>query len=173
MIKLEPFTASEFDTFISWIDSPDLLITIAGPMLKYPVTHEQLQKYLSDNKSLSFNVVDAEQNKVIGHAEIIAMGNGLYKLDKVLIGDKSIRGKGIGQQLMMELLKYSFNILGAEMVELNVFDWNVAGIRCYEKTGFSFNPGKQMTYPVGDEEWVALNMTYSRPKWSNRKTVAP
>lgn len=170
MIKIEPFTESSFDQFISWIDNPEILITIAGNYFSYPVTHEQLYKYLNDKTSIAFDVWD--ENKLIGHSEIIDMGNGLYKLDKVILGDKSIRGKGLGQQLMNELVKYSFEILNADVVELNVFDWNVAGIRCYEKTGFSFTPGKKMSFKVGELEWQALNMTIDKNKWFNQKTQA-
>jgi RimJ/RimL family protein N-acetyltransferase len=168
MIKIEPFTPSAFDDFISWIDTPEILVTIAGPYFTFPVTHDQLYKYLDDEKSIAFNVLN--ENKIIGHAEIINMGNGLYKLDKVII-DRNIRGKGIGQQLINALLEYSFDKLSAEIVELNVFDWNVAGIRCYEKTGFNFTPGKKMPFTVNGEEWVALNMTIDKNKWLNQKTA--
>jgi RimJ/RimL family protein N-acetyltransferase len=171
MIKIEPFTAAGFDRMISFIDSPETLVTIAGNYFSYPVTHEQLYKYLDDEKSTAFDVVDAATQQVIGHAEIINMGSGLYKLDKVIV-DKNIRGKGIGQQLINELLKYSFEVLKADIVELNVFDWNVAGIRCYEKTGFVFTPGKKMPFMVNGVEWVALNMTIDKNKWLNLKTQA-
>jgi RimJ/RimL family protein N-acetyltransferase len=171
MIKLEAFTPADFDRFTSWIDTPEILMTIAGPMLTYPLTHDQLQKYLDDKKSVKFNVVDTEEGKVIGHAEIITMGDGLYKLDKVIIGDRAIRGKGIGVQLMKALLEYSFEVLGAEIVELNVFDWNIAGIKCYEKAGFVFNPSKQMNFQMGNENWVALNMTYDKEKWFDQKDI--
>jgi len=50
-----------------------------------------------------------------------------------LIGDISNRGKGIGQQVIDELLKFSFGKIGVREVELNVYDWNIAGIKCYEK----------------------------------------
>lgn len=164
MIKLELFKPSDFDTFISLLDNQEILIAIAGTYFSYPVTHEQLQKYLDDKTSIAFNVLD--NDTIIGHAEIIDMGNGLYKLDKVII-DQKIRGKGYGQQLINALLEYSFEKLNAAIVELNVYDWNVAGIRCYEKTGFTFNPEKKFATKTGDIEWVALNMTIDKNKWIN------
>src|SRR5688572_20413739 len=150
-IKIQPFTPASFDRFIAFVNSPEILITIAGPYFSYPVSHEQLYRYLDDEKSTAFDVIDLASQQLIGHAEIINMGGGLYKLDKVIV-DKNIRGKGIGQQLINELLKYSFETLNAEIVELNVFDWNVAGIRCYEKTGFVFTPGKKMSFMVNGVE---------------------
>ena len=40
-------------------------------------------------------------------------------------------------------------------------------IRCYEKTGFAFNPEKKFSTKTGDIEWVALNMTIDKNKWIN------
>ena len=167
MIRLEPFTESDFYTFISWVDNEELLITIAGTVFSYPLTIEQLQTYLEDKNSHSFNIVDVSQGKVIGHAEIILSGHNTFKIDKLIIGDKSNRGKGIGQEVIIELLAYSFVDLGAKTVELNVFDWNIGGIRCYEKCGFVMNPQKQATFQVGDKNWIAINMTIEKVDWEN------
>ena len=162
MITLTTFTAADFDQFITWIDSNELLITIAGSYFSYPLTKEQLQKYLLDEKSYSFNITDTDANIVIGHAELINMGNDLYKIDKLIIGDKNQRGKGTGEKVMQLLVKYAFEKLNASTVELNVFDWNTSAIRCYEKTGFVINPAKSATYKAGDKEWLALNMMINK-----------
>ena len=170
MIELTPFKPSDFDRFISWIDSKELLITIAGTVLTYPLTTDQLHTYLNDSKSISFNVVDIIQSKTIGHAEIIRTGIGTCKLDKILIGDKAIRGKGIGEELMNELLDYSFGKLDINEVELYVYDWNIAGIKCYEKVGFVINPDKIQTTNLDNIEWTALNMTIDRNKWEEKSS---
>jgi RimJ/RimL family protein N-acetyltransferase len=169
LIQLTPFTESDFHTLISWVDSPELLLTIAGTDFTYPLTAEQLQVYLGGSKSHSFNIVDGSGDKVIGHAEIVSMGDGIFKIDKLLIGDKSIRGKGIGQAVINELLEYSFSTLKATMVELNVFDWNIGAIKCYEKCGFTINPKKRSTFKMGDENWLAINMTILEEEWEKRK----
>ena len=71
MISLIPFSESDFDLLISWIDSEELLITIAGTDLTYPLTHDQLSAYLSMETSHSFTIVDTALNKKVGHAEIV------------------------------------------------------------------------------------------------------
>jgi RimJ/RimL family protein N-acetyltransferase len=168
MIKLTVFGPTDFDKFISWIDSEDLLITIAGTVFSFPLTREQLQKYLEDEKSLSFNIVDPVDDNVIGHAEIVLSGEKMYKIDKLIIGDKSKRGKGTGQLVINALLDHAFAQLNAEIVELNVFDWNIAGIKCYEKCGFIMNPAKQATFRSGEETWTALNMLVKKEDWLNK-----
>jgi len=115
-LKLTPFQPSDFATFISWLDNEELLFQIAGKYFTFPVTEDHLQNYLADEKSIAFNVLDMKRNKIIGHAEIILLGNGLIKLDKVIIGDLSMRGKGLGGQLIEELLKYAFCELQATNV---------------------------------------------------------
>lgn len=165
MIRLEPFKESDFNTFIRWIDSKELLVQIAGLVFTYPPTHDQLQKYLDDKKSHAFNIVDTMSNKIIGHSEIIVVNDMMCKLDKVIIGDPSARGKGIGLQIMQELLKHSFEKLNAQIVELNVYDWNIAGLKCYEKAGFTLNPDKKQLTQLEGVTWTALNMIIHREKW--------
>lgn len=165
MIKLSPFEPSDFNQFISWIDSEELLITIAGPYFTYPLTPSQLQNYLADKNSFSFNIIDTSQNKTIGHAEIILAGDGICKLDKVLVGDVSDRGKGICGLIIKELLDHSFEKLDAKEVELNVFDWNIAGIKCYTKAGFTFNEQKIYSMQVNGKTWTVKNMRIDKDKW--------
>lgn len=171
MIKLSPFEPSDFNKFISWIDSEELLITFAGTYFTYPLNTSQLQNYLDDKNSFSFNIVDIIQNKTIGHAEIILMGDGLCKLGKVLVGDISDRGKGIGGLIINELLEHSFEKLNAKEVELNVFDWNIAGIKCYKKAGFMFNEQKIYSMQVNGATWIAKNMRIDKEQWLKSKST--
>ena len=157
MIVLTPFKHEDFERLIRWIDSKELLVTIAGEDWTYPLTNGQLETYLDEAKSHSFNLYDPAQNTVIGHAEILVVSVGTCKIDKLLI-DPAQRGKGICQSAINCLLHYAFDNLAVHTVELNVFDWNIAAIRCYEKCGFEINPEKQSTFQMGDQQWVALNM---------------
>jgi RimJ/RimL family protein N-acetyltransferase len=142
------------------------LITIAGTLFSYPLTAAQLQTYFEDKNSYSFNIVDAKEEKIIGHAEIVVQDQNTCKIDKLIIGDQSNRGKGTGQEVIRKLLEYAFINLSAEKVELNVFDWNTAGIRCYEKCGFVMNPAKQELFRSGNDTWTALNMAIDKDDWA-------
>jgi len=169
MIQLTAFSPEDFDRFISWIDSEALLITIAGTVFSYPLTAAQLETYLADKNSYAFNIADVNEDKIIGHAEIIVQEENICKIDKLIIGDSSNRGKGRGQEVIRKLLEYAFTNLDAKTVELNVFDWNTAGIRCYEKCGFGMNPAKQALFRSGDDTWTALNMSIDKYTWNGIK----
>ena len=168
MIRLEPFSRKDFSRLISWVDSKELLITIAGDVFAFPLSTEQLQDYLEAENSYSFNIVDVEADITIGHAEILLSGKDMYKIDKLIIGEASNRGKGIGQQVIHILLTHCFDTLRAKMVELNVFDWNTRGIRCYKKCGFRFNADKKTIFRYDDRNWTALNMIIDKEGWVNK-----
>jgi RimJ/RimL family protein N-acetyltransferase len=171
MITLTPFQEKDFQRLIRWIDNPELLITIAGNVWSYPLTVVQLQRYLDDTKSYSFNIVETPQDIVVGHAEIILAGDGTCKIDKLLV-DASHRGKGFCPKIINALLTYAFDKLPVHTVELNVFDWNTAGIRCYERSGFSFNPEKKQLFPLDDKSWTAVNMSITKARFLSMGNVA-
>src|SRR3954447_11132106 len=108
MITLQPFTSNNFDTLISWIDSKETLMQFAGPDFIFPLTYDQLEKYLDNNCRVPFTVSDSSTNKVIGHAEIFLPDDNTAILCRILIGDKNNRGKGLGQQIVKQLLQIAF-----------------------------------------------------------------
>lgn len=165
MIRLEPFGPNDFDTVISWVDNEELLFTIAGTAFSYPLTHEQLLCYLDERESHSFMIVEAADNKPIGHAEIRLSGEKRCKIDKLLIGEGANRGKGIGKAVISQLLAFAFDKLEAGVVELYVFDWNKAGIRCYEQCGFVMNPEKHAWFQLGEKRWLALHMLIEKDQY--------
>ena len=169
MIKLVPFNSKDFADFISWIDNEELLVTIAGSAFSYPLSGEQLQNYLDLENSHSFTVIDGQQNKKIGHAEVVLSGENRYKIDKLIIGDQANRGKGYGEKVINELLNFSFQDLNALVVELNVFDWNIGAIQCYKKCGFNVNADSTTNFQVGNTKWTALNMTINRKDWDKKQ----
>lgn len=52
------------------------------------------------------------------------------------IGDKSMRGKGCGTDMIKVLLKICFDELDMEKVYLNAFSYNTGAVRLYERMGF-------------------------------------
>jgi RimJ/RimL family protein N-acetyltransferase len=63
------------------------------------------------------------------------------------------------------LLDFVFSKLDKIKVELNVFDWNVEAIKCYENVGFIINPNKKNERQIKNKIWTAINMTIDKPRW--------
>lgn len=168
MIQLEKFTEIDFERLLSWVDNEEMLVQFSGPIFKFPLTNEQLQKYITDENCIPFKVINIESAEVIGHSEIYKSENNMAKLCRIIIGNKKLRGKGIGKIIVNELVEYCFNNLNVEKVELNVYDWNKSAIKCYEKSGFEINPNKISQITVNGEIWISLNMLLEKNKWKNR-----
>lgn len=164
IIQLEKFDKESYDTFISWVDSAETLMQIAGPTLSFPLTKEQLDHSLADKNRFAYKVLDAGSNEMIGHGEIYVKEDSA-KLGKIFIGEPKYRGKGLGQQLVQKLLKIVFIDLKQTKAELNVFDWNTRAIRCYEKAGFVVNPSLKFERTVNGKSWTAINMVLEKEHW--------
>jgi RimJ/RimL family protein N-acetyltransferase len=168
MIRLAAFEKSDFDKLISWIDSEEMLMQFSGPAFTFPLNKEQLQNNLEDKKRVSYKVVDLATNNMIGYSEIYLLDKSSVLLGRIIIGDPEFRGKGLGQKIVKMLLEISFDELGFEKVELNVFDWNISAIRCYENAGFVTNPNKTYTREINGVAWTAVNMVIEKSSWKRK-----
>lgn len=157
MIELKPFELKDWQYLKKWISNESELIQFAGPIFSFPINEEQIKSYLSDSTRIVFKV-ETVDGKTIGMSEIMIENNHVVKLARILIGDKSMRGKGIGTELIHELTEYSFNKLKANKVILNVYSWNTGAIKCYQKVGFSQTDKPKEYVRVGDEEWKTIEM---------------
>lgn len=161
MIHLEKFSEPDFDRLISWIHSEEELIQFAGPVFSYPLTHSQLREYLTDEKRISFKVIDTNNDLVIGHAETYYSNIQSVKLCRILIGEKSFRGKGLGTKLINQLISMIQISNQIKLIELNVYQHNKSAIRCYEKCGFKINPEISKEIDVNGKVWKSVNMIYN------------
>ncbi len=170
MIKLEKFVLSDFKYLKNWLETEEELIQFAGPIFKFPLTKIQIKKYLEDNKRNVFRVLlnTGQGYQIIGMAELYNFSDSTNKIARVIIGKKSIRGKGIGTNLIKSLVKYSFEQDKKEYVSLNVYDWNIPAIQCYKKVGFTKTDSKPQITKIGRKQWKAIEMKISRTKVSSR-----
>lgn len=55
---------------------------------------------------------------------------------RIGIFDSNLHSKGIGTEVTKLLLEYGFTVCKWHRIDLKVLDYNLRGIRCYEKCGF-------------------------------------
>ena len=178
MIELKYFERSDFKQLITWIDSPAFLLQWGGPAFDYPLNDTQLEKYIENanhpnSETMVYKVVDHETGHIIGHISLgrIDRKNKSARVGKVLIGDRNSRGKGIGQQMIKEILKIAFDDLRLHRVSLGVFDFNASAITCYEKSGFVKEGLLRDTSKIGNEYWSMWEMSMLEHEWLEMKNV--
>ncbi|UKB81327.1 GNAT family N-acetyltransferase [Chryseobacterium sp. MEBOG07] len=156
MITLLPFTVEDVPLLISKITDERMLLQFAGPAYQFPLTEQQLETDLSDKNRTLFKITDQTGN-TMGHAQIF-LKEKTFLLGRILIWDENNRGKGYGEKVMQELLKYGFSHFDKETAELNVYDWNTGAIECYRKVGFAFDSDVKSEAKIDQETWISLNM---------------
>lgn len=172
MIKLEYFDQSDFDQLIDWIDSPSFLLQWGGPGFDYPLNHKQLEGYMENANheeadTLIYTVVSEETGEAIGHISLgkIDRTNRSARIGKVLVGSRQTRGKGIGRKMIKNVLRIAFEELNLHRVSLGVFDFNTAGIACYERSGFKKEALLRDTRKNGEEYWSLWEMGVLEGEW--------
>lgn len=160
MLGLQKFTPSDFKYLDRWIKTEEALVQFAGPLFQFPLTMEQIEDYLKDEKRNVFKVVleTDESEQSIGIAELYDFSESTNKIARVLIGDPSVRGKGIGTELIERLVQHSFENDHKQTVLLNVYDWNISAIKCYEKVGFVRTSKAPTITHVSGKEWKSVEM---------------
>ena len=87
-----------------------------------------------DEKAIIFSMIEKRTNEFIGNIEIIEINNNIGEIGIAITPKK--QDKHFGQEAMKRLIDYSIEQLNLDGLELNVYDFNLRGIKCYEKVGF-------------------------------------
>jgi RimJ/RimL family protein N-acetyltransferase len=87
-------------------------------------------------------------------------------LCRVLIGHPSLRGKGMGTQMVKSLLNLGFDRLELHRIDLVVFDFNRAAINCYKKAGFTIEGHLRDARRLEEQYWSLYQMSLLAPEWS-------
>lgn len=94
---------------------------------------EWIKSKLEEN-AIIFSMIEKQTNEFIGNIEIMKINNNIGEVGIAITRKK--QDKHFGQEAIKRLIEYSFNELNLNGLELNVYDFNPRGIKCYEKVGF-------------------------------------
>ena len=101
---------------------------------------EWVKSKLKEN-AIIFSMIEKETKEFIGNIEIMEIKNNIGEMGIAITPKK--QDKHFGQEAIKRLIEYAFNDLSLDGLELNVYNFNTRGIRCYEKVGFiKDGPGK-------------------------------
>lgn len=80
-----------------------------------------------------------------------------------------MRGQGYGNQMIHAALKFGFEDLNLNEIDLGVFDFNSSAIRCYQKIGFQQYDVRQNARKFNDEEWTLVMMKLTKEFWQKHQ----
>lgn len=180
MIRLEYFTPADFQQLITWVKDDHLLMNWSGSMFNFPLTADKLAWYIEDTNNLPesdafiYKAVDTRTGTVVGHISLggLSRKNRSARISRVLVGDVAARGQGIGQAMVTGVLKIGFEQLGLHRIELGVYSFNEAAIRCYQKSGLTIEGTSRDILKYDDAYWSLVEMSMLEHEWRARQIPA-
>ena len=140
-VALGPLRRDLAASYARWMNHPEvrrgqLQLGIATPQSQEKWVDEHIEKGAQDEpEALEFTVYDRTDSAPVGTAGLfeISHSNGTAEF-AIVIGER--RGQGLGSEATRLALDFAFHVLHLRNVLLETLDWNVAGLRAYERAGF-------------------------------------
>ena len=170
MLRLRPYKPGDGEILIKWFSQGEReFVKWSAGQFAYPLTKDQLdayyEKWTQEENGWPMAAVD-EKGRLAGH---LLMRSADYQENSLFFGfivvDPSVRGKGLGKEMISLALRYAFEILKADTVRLRVFANNPAAKACYEAAGFRPELQIEKGFSYQGEQWDNIQMAACRQEW--------
>lgn len=131
-VKLDEKLISDY---LVMVNDPNVARKISHKIRTY--SYEQELNWLNsklEENALCFSMLEKTTGEYIGNIEIMEIKNNIGELGISITASK--QDKHYGTESIQALLKYAYEELKLDGMELNVYATNPKAIHCYEKVGF-------------------------------------
>ncbi|UCB51702.1 MAG: GNAT family N-acetyltransferase [Candidatus Zixiibacteriota bacterium] len=138
-VRIRAIEKTDIDEIMKWVNDREVMDNL---IMRYPVSRYQEEKWIEKalddpNPRNKVFALETKDGVYLG-------GIGLHRIDwenrsaevGIVIGNKEYWNKGYGSDSMMTLLEFAFDRMNLHRVYLKVYDFNLRGIKSYEKCGF-------------------------------------
>ena len=138
-IRIRAIEKTDIDEIMKWINDREVMDNL---IMRYPVSRYKEEKWIEkaldeSNPRIKTFALETKDGVYLG-------GISLHGIDwenrnaeaGIVIGKKEYWNKGYGTDAIMTLLDFAFNRMNLHRVYLKVYDFNLRGIKSYEKCGF-------------------------------------
>ena len=158
MVTLREFTSEDIPLLLLWAGEGDEreLLLWAGPSFTYPLTEGKLRVFLETKRNSRLFIVEHEGNASgiieLGSIDLVHRN---ARIQKVFIGRREARGKGLAGLAVREVIRICTEELHLHKVTLGVLAGNRIAYRTYVGMGFSVE-GIQREYRFFYGQWYDL-----------------
>lgn len=121
--------------YLIMVNDPNVANKISHKVRTY--TYEQELNWLNsklEENALCYSMIEKTTGEYIGNIEIMEIKNNIGELGISITALKQDRH--FGTEAIKALIKYAYEELNLDGMELNVYATNPRAIHCYEKVGF-------------------------------------
>ena len=167
-VYLRPLTGEDAAAFVPWINDAEVTRTLAvgAAVMDRQAEQTWIEKTNASEHDVLFGIVVQGTDQLIGLI-------GLNQIDfrhqsaslGMMIGEKSMWGKGYGTEATKLVVRYAFEELHLNRVQLHVYEYNLRGIRVYEKVGFRWEGVLRQEHVYAGHFWDTVVMAILREEW--------
>lgn len=138
VVNLRPIKKSELAIIRRWLKDKELVRFAFGVEADGKVLEKIAHDYYADIvEGLKYVLgIENKKGQLEGFIRYTLREDGTVARIGIMIGEKKNWNKGLGTQGMQLLLKYLFEIIDIDKIELDTADFNQRAQRCFEKVGF-------------------------------------
>jgi RimJ/RimL family protein N-acetyltransferase len=161
-VALGPLRKDLVPTYHRWVNDFGTLRTLG--VLPAPMLLEQEERWFArqaegQGDTISFTIYVRATWRPIGNTSLMDVDRvNRGATFGILIGEPDARGKGYGTEATRLMLDYAFTAQGLHSVQLNVFEYNLGGIRAYQKAGFKEVGRCRQAHFMGGRFWDVVIM---------------
>ena len=141
-VTLRPLELDDMESVYTWMSDIEFNLlggwtpVIAVPLSRdtfRPIFEQQFVQFKADQVMLGIKFED----RLVGFVQLTRIDQRMRRADiGIGIGEKNIRGQGIGKTALRLLLDYAFTVQGLERVSAEVFSYNQHSQNLMERVGF-------------------------------------
>ena len=140
LIYLRPVNEDDLSgNYMRWLNDKEVTRFMAFG--NSPITLGSMKDYLNklrNDNNLLLAVIIADDDQYVGNIRIGPIDEYNKRSDiGIMVGDRSVWGKGIASSAMRLALDYSFHVLDLSKITLGVISGNVKAIKLFESLGFA------------------------------------
>ena len=177
LVRLRALERSDVERAYTWVNDREVTQYL---LLRYPMSRTQEEKYLAEAAEQGNGYADtrlAIETKDGLHIGMCGLHHGRAE-DRhaslgIMVGDKSYWSNGYGSDAVMTLLRFAFEEMNLNKVELGVFDFNERAIACYQKCGFIEDGRRREHYFQSGRYWDIIDMSVLRREYEALQQTRP
>lgn len=141
MIFLREICLNDLPIINKWRNDPDLVSNLVAPFrfINFETDKNWFDNYMRNRGENIRCVICLTEcpEEIVGSIGLLNIDSVNLKADfYIQIGDAQKRGKGIGSEATIQILRHAFMSCNLNRVQLTVLETNKAALKLYEKCGF-------------------------------------
>jgi RimJ/RimL family protein N-acetyltransferase len=148
-VYLSPIHVDDANQYVQWLNDSEVTDGHGTSSLMITSVYEKnwIETALKSEKSYFFAIVKKDKDELIGNIGFNEIDN-IHRTANVglFIGDTQNRGRGLGTEAMRLAVKYGFDVLNLNNINLYVFSFNEQAIKSYIKVGFKEYGRRRQAY---------------------------